>query len=132
MPTIKPDGRLGGVGETSVPPVDQMAAQGGEQGVLHAVVVTLGHSVFAVVAAQLGEEGDGLVGALGDQLAEQPRHGLGEHRALAVHVGREQVGDFGVDGEPAGVEATYQLVGAEGAAQYRQRFAIVEAHAFGV
>ena len=35
-------------------------------------------TVFAVVSTQLREECDRLVGPLGNQFAEQPRHGLGE------------------------------------------------------
>ena len=78
--------------------------------VVHAVVVPLGDTVLAVIAAQLREEGDGLLGALGDELAEQPGQRRGERDALLGHVGWEEVGGRGVDGEPAGVEPADQFL----------------------
>jgi len=44
------------LGESVVPALDQMTSQRGEQRILHAVVMSLCDTVFAVVAAQLGEE----------------------------------------------------------------------------
>ena len=116
-----------------VPLLDQLTAQRGVQRVPHAVVMPLRDTVFAVVAAQLREERDGLLGALGDELAEQPRQRLGERRALRLHVGWEQVADRDVDGEPAGVEPADQFVGAQRGvdrvAQHAQRVTVVESHA---
>ena len=113
--------------------LDQVAAQRGEQRVLHAVVMPLRDTVFAVVATQLSEERHRLLGALGDQLAEQPRHRLGERGALVAHVGREQVAGRDVDGEPAGVEPADQFVGpqrrVDRVAQHAQRVTVVESHA---
>ena len=100
----------GGFGELVVPALDQMAAQRGQQRILHAVVMALRDTVFAVVAAQLSEERHRLLGALGDQLGEQPRHRLGERGALRIHVRRKQVAGRDVDGEPAGVEPADQFV----------------------
>ena len=95
--------------------------------------MSLRDSVFAVVAAQLGQEGDGLLGSAFDQFAQQPRHGLREHGALVVQVGREQIAHRRVDREPAGVEAPDQLVGAregvERSTQRGQRVTVVEPHA---
>ena len=60
----------------------------------------LGDTVFAVVAAELSQECDRLLGALVDELAEQPGQGLGEDGALRPHIGWEQVPRGEVDGEP--------------------------------
>ncbi len=43
--------------------------------------------VLAVVTAQLREERDGLLCALLDEFAEQPRQGMAKGRALVPHVG---------------------------------------------
>ena len=67
-------------------------------------------TVFAVIAAQLGEKRDRLLGALRDQLAEQPVSAWANAAALALHVGREQVAHRDVDGEPVGVEPADQFV----------------------
>ena len=68
------------------------------------------HTVFAVIAAELGKEGHRLLGALRDQFAEHPVQRLAERGALAVHVGRKQVAHRDVEGEPAGVEPVDELV----------------------
>ena len=62
--------------------------------------MVLRDTVLAVVAAQLREERDGLLGALLDQFAEQPRQGLAKGRALVPHVGWEQIAGGDVDDEP--------------------------------
>ena len=89
-----------------------------------------------MVAAQLREEGDGLLRALRDEFAEQPRQGLAEGGALVPHVGREEVAGGDVGDEPQGVEPVDQVVRAalrvEGVTQNCQRVAIVESHAIGV
>ena len=123
----------GRLGEPVVPPVDQLSAQRGEQRILHAVVMPLRDTVFAVVAAELREERHRLLGPLGDEFAEQPRQRVGEASRCAVHVGGKQVADRHVDGEPAGVEPPDQFVGAERGidrvAQCAQRVTVVESHA---
>ena len=76
-----------GVVELVVPVFDQLAAQRRVERLVHAVVMALRHTVFAVVAAQLRQERHRLLGALVDELAEQPRHGLAEHRELGAQIG---------------------------------------------
>ena len=90
------------------------------------------HTVFAVIAAQLGQEGHRALRALGDELAEHPVHGLSERGALVVQLGREQVTHFRVEGEPAVVEPPDQFVGAglrvQRSLQHPQRVTVLEAH----
>ena len=123
----------GGFGELVVPAADEMAAQCGQQRVLHVVVMSLRDTVFAVVTAQLSQERHRLLGALRDHLGEQPRHRLGECGALCAHVGREQVARRDVDGEPAGVEPADQFVRpqrrVDRVAQLAQRVTVIESHA---
>ena len=71
-PMISVHSCAGGVVESVVPVLDQMAAQRRVQRLVHAVVMALGDTVFAVIAAQLSQEGHRLLGALVDELAEQP------------------------------------------------------------
>ena len=89
----------------------------------------LAHSVFPMIAAELGKERDRGVGPLGHQLTEHPVHGLTEDRSLVVEVGGEQIAHAGVDGEPVGVELPDQLIGSvlriERGLQHPQRVAIV-------
>jgi hypothetical protein len=47
----------------------------------------LAHTVFPMIAAELGKERDRGVGPLGHQLTEHPVHGLTEDRPLVVEVG---------------------------------------------
>ena len=119
--------------EPVVPPFDQLTAKRGEQRILHAVVMSLRHTVFAVVSTELREECHRLLGALVDEFTEQPRHGLSERVALRRHVGGEEVANRRVDGEPTGVEPPDQFFGAERGvdrvAQRAQRVTVVESHA---
>ena len=66
-PMISATASCGRLGESVVPALDQLSAQRGEQRILHAVVMPLRDTVFAVVAAQLGEERHRLLGPLGDR-----------------------------------------------------------------
>ena len=68
------------------------------------------HTVFAVIPAQLGEEGHRLLGALRDQLAVHPVQRMCESRSLAIHFGWKQIAHRGVEGEPLGIEAAHELV----------------------
>ena len=67
-----------GLVQPVVPALGEMRAQRGEQGIPQRGVVLLGDAVLAVVAAQLGEEGDRLLGALGDEFVTQPAQGVAE------------------------------------------------------
>ncbi len=100
---------------------------------MHAVVMALGHTVFAVIAAQLRQEGHRLVRAPVDELAEQPRHCLAEHLELGSEVGWKQVTHRDVDGEPLGIELADQLLGPQAwvdrVAQHPQPVAVIESHA---
>ena len=62
----------GGVLQRIVPPIGQVAAQGRVQRLAQRFVVSLGDSVLAVVASQLGQKCHGFVSPLGDQLTEYP------------------------------------------------------------
>lgn len=92
-------------------------------------------TVFAVIPSQLGKECHGFLRALLDELAEEPRHGLCKDRPLMRHIGREEVAGRAVDGEPTGIEAADQLVGAgprfDRCMQRRQCVTVVESHAEG-
>ena len=93
----------------------------------------LSHTVFAVIATELREEGDRGLGALGHEFAEHPVHGLPECRALRRQLRWEQVPHVGVQGEPPGVEAAEQFVGfrlgiPQGSLQYPKRVTILQAH----
>jgi len=92
------------------------------------------HTVFAVIAAQLGEKGHRLLGALGDELAVHVVQGVGESGPLRSHLGREEVAHRDVEAEPVGVEpadefvAGARLVRREGIAQHPQRVGVLEPH----
>ena len=120
-------------GELVVPAVDQMAAQRGVERIMHAVVMPLCDTVFAVITAQLCQERHRLLGALGDELGEQPRHRLGERGSLRIHVRGEEIAHREVDGEPAGVEPADQFVGpvlrVDRVAKHAQRVTVVDSHA---
>ena len=108
-------------------------AQRAEQGSFERLVMGLADAVLAVVAAELGEEGDGLLCSLGDELVTQPCQRLGEDVSLLLHVGREQVARGEVGGEPAGVEIPDQHFGlgarTDGGAQNAHRLPVFESHA---
>ena len=93
--------------------VAQLAAQRRVERLLHAVVMALGHTVFAMIAAQLSQKGHRLLGPLVDELTEQPRHRLANAVALGRQIGRKQVAHRHVDGEPVGVELADQFLGPE-------------------
>ncbi len=125
--------RARGVVELVVPVLAQMAAQRRVERLVHAVVMALRDTVFAVIAAQLSQECHRLLGALVDELTEQPRQGLAEHLELCAQIGRKQVTHRHVDGEPLGVELADQVLGPEAwvdrVAQHPQPVAVVESHA---
>ena len=64
--------RAGRVVELVVPVLAEMAAQRRVERLVHAEVMALRDTVLAMVAAELGQEGHRLLGALVDELAEQP------------------------------------------------------------
>ena len=100
---------------------------------MHAVVMALGDTVFAVIPAQLSQERHRLFGALVDELAEQPRQRLAEHIELSAQIGWEQVTHRHVDGEPFGIELPDHIPGPQArvdrVAQHPQPVAVVESHA---
>ena len=110
-PDEQPHSSTGGVVEFVVPVLDQMTAQRRVERLMHAVVMALGDTVFAVIAAQLSQEGHRLVRALVDELSEQPSQRLAEHVELGAEVGWKQVTHRDVDGEPLGIELADQLLG---------------------
>ena len=132
-PDEQRDRVVGRLREPVIPLFDQLSAKRGEQRILHAVVMPLRHTVFAMVPTELREKGHRLLGPLVDEFTEQPRHRRGEGVSLSRHVRGKQVANRHVDGEPAGVEAPDQFVGAERGvdrvAQYAQRVTVVESHA---
>ena len=85
-----------------------------------------------MVAAELGQEGDGLLGPLLDEFAEQPRQRLAEHPELGAEVGWEKVSHRQVDGEPFGVELADRLhavaAWVDRVAQHPQPVAVIESH----
>jgi len=91
------------------------------------------HTVFTVIAAELGEKGDRLGGALCDQFAVHPVHRVGESGPLASHFRREQVAYRDVESKPVGVEPVHQfvrpararVVPVEGVAQQPQRVRVL-------
>ena len=95
--------------------------------------MALRDTVFAVISPQLGQERHRLVGALVDELTEQPRQGLAESLELGSQIGWEQVAHRHVDGEPFGVELADHVHGPEAwvdrVAQHPQPVAVVESHA---
>ena len=125
--------RAGGVVELVVPLFAQMRTQRRVERLVHAVVVALHHTVFAMVAAQLSQERDGLLGPCSIEFTEQPRQRLTENLDLCVRVGRKQVTHLDVDGEPFGVEPPDQVLAPEAwvdrVAQHAQPVAVVESHA---
>ena len=97
-----------------------LAAQRRVERLVHAEVVALHHTVFAMIAAKLRQKGDGLLGPLVDELTEQPRQGLAEHRELAAEIGREKVTHRQVDGEPLGIEVADQVLRRRGVGRPRR------------
>ena len=73
-PMISSTDVAGGVGELVVPVLAQMTAQRRVSSASCMLnVMVLGDTVFAVVAAELGQEGDRLLGSLGDEFVRTAR-----------------------------------------------------------
>ena len=92
------------------------------------------HTVFAVIPAELSQEGHRFLGALGEEFAVHPVQGVGESGPLPAHFGREQVAYRDVEAEPVGVEPADDLIAGsrpvlrEGIAQHPQRIPVLEPH----
>ncbi|CFS01238.1 Uncharacterised protein [Mycobacterium tuberculosis] len=108
----------------------QIVTQGRIQRAAQRVVLGWQHTVFAVVAAELGKKGHRFLGALRHQLAVHPVQRLPESGSLGAHVGWEQVAYRGVEGKPMGIEAAdqFRVVELEGVLQHPQRVPVLEAH----
>ena len=90
-----------------------------------------GDTVFAVVATELREEGHGLLGALGDELAEQPVHARANTgRWVPCPVGRRRGPRrrWRTNGCRTGEQFVGARVGVDRGPQYRQRVTVLEAH----
>lgn len=108
----------------------QVGAQCCPQRAPQRLVMCRQHTVFAVIPAELGEEGHRLLGALLHQLAVDPVQCVAESGSLSVHFGREQVAHRAVDCEPVSVEpmdelAAIRVVRGQRVAQHPQRIGVL-------
>ena len=88
------------------------------------------HTVFAVIAAELGKKRHRLGSALCHQFAVNPVQCLAESGSLSGHFGRKQISYRNVEGKPVAVELVDEFnptrfVRPEGIAQHPQRIPVL-------